>query len=116
MKHVGTVKPLIIQAAGFIFDKLQEADVQEYISKLDELSRVELSYHLISRLDWFASGIQGVSLDYKNVTAITGGNQEELKKAAYLRIVKRFSNNMRDFENAVYGGAKLNPSFTSMRV
>ena len=48
---IGTIKPLIIQAAVYIFDKLQEAEVQEYINKLKELSRVELCYHLISCLD-----------------------------------------------------------------
>ena len=76
------------------------------------MSRAELSYHLISRLDWFASGIQGVSLDYENVASIAGGNPYELKKAAYLRIVKRFVNDMDDFEKAVHGERRLDPSFT----
>ena len=111
---VGASKPLTTQAAVFIFDKLQEADVQEYIGKLDEMSRAELSYHLISRLDWFVSGIQGVSLDYENVAAIAGRNPDELKIIAYTRIVKRFTNDVNDLEKAVYGGRKIDPSFTSM--
>ena len=113
---VGAVKPLLIQAAVFIFDKVQEADVQEYTSKLDKFSKVKLSYHLISCLAWLASGIQGVSLDYENITAIADGNLVELKNASYSKIVKRFSRDMRDFESAVCGGAKPNPSFSIMPV
>ena len=98
----------------FIFGKLQEADVQEYIGKLDEMSRAQMSYHLISRLDWFVSGIQGVSLDYENVAAIAGRNPDELKLIAYTRIVKRFSDDVNDFEKAVYGGRRIDPSFSIM--
>ena len=111
---VGATKPLITQAAVFIFDKLQEADVQEYIGKLDEIARAKLSYHLISRLDWFVFGIQGVSLDYENVAAIAGRNQDELKLIAYMRIVKRLTNDLNDLEKAVYGGREIDPSFTIM--
>ena len=41
---------------------------------------------------------------------------EELKEASFLKVVRCFARDMRDFDSAVYGGPKPNPSLSIMPV
>ena len=100
-------RPIITRVAIIIYDYLHENDFKEYFLALVSHKRLELIYHIYSRLGRFLTKMVEAGDDFSTNDAIKNDDVGKIDNREYQKAVKAICYNIQDLKEHVDRGHKI---------